>query len=61
MTKSVANAVTRANVEMEITTMDVAYTIGGATLSLSHSEASNDSYTTGDDTNETIAAISLAF
>ena len=60
-TKSVANAITRANVEMEITTMDVAYTIGGATVSLSHSEASNDSYTTGDDTNETIAAISLAF
>jgi hypothetical protein len=60
-TKSVANAITRADVEMEITTMDVAYTIGGATVSLSHSEASNDSYTTGDDTNETIAAISLAF
>mgnify|MGYP001348060680 CR=1 FL=1 len=31
------------------------------TLSLSNSEAQNDSYTTGDDTTETIAAISLAF
>ena len=30
---------------MEITTIDVSYTIGGATLSLSNSEASNDSYT----------------
>jgi hypothetical protein len=59
--KSAANAITRADVEMEITTIDVAYTVGGMTLSLSNSEHSNDSYTSGDDTTETIVAMSLAF
>ena len=46
---------------MEITTIDLSYTMGGATLGISNSEHSNDSYTTGDDTTETIFAISLAF
>ncbi len=59
--KSVVHAITRSDVEMEIVTIDLAYTVGGMTLSLSNSEAQNDSYTTGDDTTETIAAISLAF
>ena len=59
--KSVTGATTRTNVEMEITTIDVSYTVGGATLGLSNSEHSNDSYTSGDDTTETIVAISLAF
>ena len=54
-------AKTRADVELEITTIDVSYTVGGATLGLSNSEHSNDSYTAGDDTTETIVAISLAF
>ena len=35
--------------------------MGGATLGISNSEMSNDSYTAGDDTTETIVAISLAF
>ena len=55
------NTTTRSNVEMEIETIDVSYTIGGATLGLSNSEHSNDSYTSGDDSTETIVAISLAF
>jgi hypothetical protein len=59
--KSVTGAVTRTDVEMEITTIDVSYTMGGATLGLSNSEHSNDSYTAADDTTETIVAISLAF
>ena len=59
--KSVTGAVTRTDVEMEITTIDLSYTVGGATLGVSNSEHSNDSYTTGDDTTETIVAISLAF
>ena len=42
---------------MEITTIDLSYTMGGATLGISNSETSNDSYT-GDDTTETIVAIS---
>ena len=46
---------------MEIRTVDVSYTMGGATIGLSNSEHTNDSYTAGDDTTETIFAISLAF
>jgi hypothetical protein len=55
------NAITRADVTMEIQTIDVAYTMGGMTLSVSNSEATNDSYTSGDDSTETILAMSLAF
>ena len=55
------NTSTRTDVEMEITTIDLSYTVGGATLGISNSEHSNDSYTQGDDTTETIVAISLAF
>ncbi len=55
------NTATRTDVEMEITTIDLSYTMGGATLGISNSETSNDSYTSGDDTTETIVAISLAF
>ena len=59
--KSKTAAITRTDVEMEITTVDVAYTIGGATLGLSNSETTNDSYTSGDEVTETIVAITLAF
>ena len=59
--KSVAEATTRSDVTMEIQTIDVAYTVGGATFSVSSSEGTNDSYTSGDDTNEHIFAMSLAF
>ena len=55
------NTVTRTDVEMEITTIDLSYTMGGATIGISNSEHSNDSYITGDDTTETIVALSLAF
>ena len=41
---SVANAVTRTAVEMEIETIDLAYTVGGMTLSVSNSETKNASY-----------------
>ncbi len=54
-------ATTRTDVEMEITTIDVAYSLGGATLGLSNSETTNDSYTSGDEVVETIVAITLAF
>ena len=55
------DAITRSDVTMEIQTIDVAYTVGGATFSVSSSEGTNDSYTSGDDTNEHIFAMSLAF
>ena len=34
---------------MDITTIDLAYTIGGATLGLSNSDISNDSYSSNTD------------
>ena len=55
------NAATRTDKDMKIETIDIAYTIGGATLAVSSSETSGDSYVTGDDTKETIFAITLAF
>ena len=55
------DAITRTDVTMEIQTIDVAYTVGGATFSVSTSEATNDSYVIGDDSNEHIFAMSLAF
>jgi len=55
------DAITRSDVEMEIQTIDIAYTMGGATFSVSTSDATNDSYTTGDDSSEHIFAMSLAF
>ena len=59
--KSTKGVKTDNSVEMEITTIDVAYTIGGATLGVSNSETSNDSYTKNTDTTETILALTLAF
>jgi len=56
-----ANVATKSNVTMEMETIDVAYTVGGMTLSLSTSETTNDSYNTGDEVNEHILAMSLAF
>ena len=58
---ALANTTTRSDVEMEITTIDVAYTIGGATLGLSNSEVTNDSYSNNTDVTETILALTLAF
>ena len=58
---ALSNTTTRSDVEMEITTIDVAYTIGGATLGLSNSETTNDSYSNNTDTTETILALTLAF
>ena len=58
---ALANTTTRSDVEMEMETIDLSYTLGGATLGISQSETTNDSYTSGDDTKETIFAIALAF
>ena len=58
---ALANTATRSDVEMEIQTIDLSYTVGGATIGISNSEHSNDSYESGQDTTETIVAISLAF
>ena len=58
---ALSNTTTRSDTEMEMTTIDVSYTIGGATLGISNSEITNDGYTAGDETTETIVALALAF
>jgi len=52
---------TRTNVEMEIDTIQAAYTMGGMTLSLSLKDVDNDSYTANKKVSETIFAVAMAF
>ena len=58
---NVAGVRQNSNTTMEIDTIDLSYTVGGATIGLSQSETSLDSYTTGDEVTETILAVSMAF
>ena len=58
---TVAAVYTDSSTTMEIDTIDLSYTVGGMTIGLSQSEASTDSYTTGDEVTETIFAVSMAF
>jgi hypothetical protein len=68
--KSEANkrTITKANaahtdnaVELEITSIQAAYTIGGATLAITHEEYENDAYALGKDNKETIFTMAMAF
>ena len=52
---------TRTDVEMEIDTIQAAYTMGGMTLSLSLKDVDNDSYTLNKKVSETIFAVAMAF
>ena len=52
---------TRSDVEMEIDTIQAAYTMGGMTLSLSLKDVDNDSYTANKKVSETIFAVAMAF
>ena len=52
---------TRSNVEMEIDTIQAAYTMGGMTMSLSLKDVDNDSYTANKKVSETIFAVAMAF
>ena len=61
VTSPIAKTVSIFVLEFSFTTIDLSYTMGGATLGISQSEITNDSSTQGDDTKETIFAIALAF
>ena len=52
---------TSSNVEMEIDTIQAAYTMGGMTISLSNKSVDNDSYTLNKKTKETLIAFAMAF
>jgi hypothetical protein len=52
---------TNSAVEAEISTMQVAYTAGGMTLSISTKDIENMDYTTGKEAAENVIAVSMAF
>jgi hypothetical protein len=58
---AVTNATTRSDVEMQIDTLQAAYTMGGMTVSVSSKDVDNDSYSTNKKVSETILAIAMAF
>ena len=56
-----ATAGTSAKVEMEQETLQVAYTVGGATLGIADIEVSNADYTEGKDETQTIISLGISF
>ena len=56
-----AFAKTSTAVEMEIDTIQAAYTMGGMTISVSNKQVDNDSYTADKKTKETLLAFAMAF
>ena len=52
---------TTADVEQESTAVQVAYSMGGATLAISHASHDNVSYTDGDNIDQTLFAVTMAF
>ena len=60
-TKSVQSVTTATDTEMEIDTIQAAYTMGGMTISVSNKTVDNDSYTVDKKTKETLLAFAMAF
>ena len=58
---SATRQVNDASVEQESTAVQVAYTMGGMTLALSHGSHDNNGYTTGENTEQTLFAVTMAF
>jgi hypothetical protein len=59
---TVANRATTDNsVELEVTTVQAAYTMGGMTVSLSMKDIENDDYVLAKDAKETLIAVAMAF
>ena len=47
--------------DIDVTSLQASYTVGGATLSLARTEYDNISYVSGDDATETLIAVAFAF
>ena len=52
---------TAAEVELEVSTIQAAYTMGGMTLSVSMKDISNADYVLNKDQKETLLAVAMAF
>tara|TARA_A100001015_G_scaffold287690_1_gene357726 strand:+ start:108 stop:1160 length:1053 start_codon:yes stop_codon:yes gene_type:complete len=52
---------TKATVEMEQETIQVAYTVGGATIGIADIEVTNADYTSGKDETQTIISLGISF
>lgn len=52
---------TKTRVEADVSTYQIAYNIGGATLAVVKSEASNAGYTTGKEVDATLISLKMAF
>ena len=51
----------KSSVEQESSAVQVAYNMGGMTLAVSHASHDNNSYTTGNNTDQTLFAVTMAF
>jgi hypothetical protein len=51
----------KASVELEVTTLQAAYTMGGMTLSVSMKDIENQDYVLAKDMKETLVAVAMAF
>ena len=51
----------KSSVEQESSAVQVAYNMGGMTLAVSHASHDNNAYVTGDNTDQTLFAVTMAF
>ena len=58
---SEANYVNDTSVEQESSAVQVAYTMGGMTVALSHGSHDNNNYTDGANQDQTLFAVTMAF
>ena len=58
---SEANYVNNTSTEQESSAVQVAYTMGGMTLAVSHASHDNNAYVSGDNTDQTLFAVTMAF
>ena len=58
---SEANYVNDSSTEQESSAVQVAYTMGGMTLAVSHASHDNNAYVSGDNTDQTLFAVTMAF
>ena len=58
---SEANKINKSSVEQESTAVQVAYTMGGMTLAISHGSHDNVGYTDGANQDQTLFAVTMAF
>jgi hypothetical protein len=58
---SEVNKLDDTTVEQESSAVQLAYTMGGMTIAVSHASHDNNAYVTGDNTDQTLLAVTMAF